>query len=548
MRTTSKNRTNLFFSGVLILTISNLLIKLIGMMYKIPLAHILDDYGMGIFNAAYQVYVWFYMISTAGLPIAVSILISESRARGNFKETKRIFKITMLLFLAIGLFGMSVMIFGSGFFSKHFIGNPECFLSIIAIAPTLFFICISSAVRGYFQGYQNMFPTAISQLIEALGKLVLGILFAKYAIDRGYPLYIVAAFSIAGLTVGAAVGMIFLVISKLFFKSDVYDLEYVNENSEAAVASPTGKIIKRLIVLAVPITISASVMSLTNLIDVVIINRGLISIGFTAEEATALYGNYTGLCVPMYNFPPILIYPISYSIIPLISAANEAKDRIKAQLVMNSSLRVTAVLAIPCALGLSVMAEPILKLLYRAEQAEKAAPYLSILALSVFFVCMLSITNAMLQACKHERKPIYSMLTGAAVKLVTSFILIRMPIGNGSFLGMYGTPISTFLCYLVITVMNFAFLAKYVGVIPNVTKVFIKPLGASIICIGFARVFFEIICNYLPYKLSTLIAIASAVPVYVVMTFLIKAIDKDDVLLLPKGKKIYAILHKIKLV
>jgi len=184
----------MFFSGVLVLTIANLLIKVIGLLFKIPITNIIGDEGMGYFNAAYTIYTWFYMISTAGLPVAVSVMISKGRTSGNFKEVKKIYKITMLLFVAIGLVGMLLMIFLSKSFADV-MGSRSIYLSIIAIAPTLFFICISSAVRGYFQGYQNMFPTAVSQIIEALGKLILGILFANYAISKGYDLPMVAAYA-----------------------------------------------------------------------------------------------------------------------------------------------------------------------------------------------------------------------------------------------------------------------------------------------------------------------------------------------------------------
>jgi len=537
----------MFFSGVLVLTIANLLIKVIGLLFKIPITNIIGDEGMGYFNAAYTIYTWFYMISTAGLPVAVSVMISKGRTSGNFKEVKKIYKITMLLFVAIGLVGMLLMIFLSKSFADV-MGSRSIYLSIIAIAPTLFFICISSAVRGYFQGYQNMFPTAVSQIIEALGKLILGILFANYAISKGYDLPMVAAYAISGLAIGAAGGMLYLLASKLLFKPMLYDAEFQKPEDTVFADRKSSAILKNLVVIAIPITISASVMSLTNLIDAAVVIRRLMSTGLTEELAVASYGNYTSLAVPMFNLPPVLIYPISYSIIPLLSSIIETKDRARAELVTNSALRVAALIAIPCALGMSVLSKPILSLFYKQSSVESAAPLLSILSLSVFFIGMLSITNAVLQANGQERKPIVSMLVGSGVKLVSSYILIGLPVGNGEYLRMYGTPISTFLCYLTVTLFNFYFLAKHVGIKPSVVSVFVKPFAAALVCAAAAIGSYTILNGFMPgSRLVTLASILVAAIVYVLLIFVVKAINKDDVMLLPKGKFIYGLLHKIKL-
>ncbi len=539
----TKNSTNLFFSGVIVLTVSNILIKAIGLLFKIPLNHIVGDTGMGYFNAAYTIYTWFYMISTAGLPIAVSIMISDSRAKGNFKQVKRIFNVTLLLFVIIGLVGMSAMIFGSKWFAAAMKADPT-YLCIIAIAPTLFFICISSAIRGFFQGYQQMIPTAISQVIEAVCKLAIGILMAVWSINKGYEIHVVAAFTITGLTIGAALGMLFLTVAKLMFRESKYNAEYMYLSTGTETVSATSDILKRLVITAVPITISASVMSLTNLIDVMIVQRRLQDIGLTQIEAVTKFGNYTTLCVPMFNLPPVLIYPISYSIIPLITASVASGNKERSRVIMESSMRIAAIIAIPSALGLSALSKPILNLFYTAKSVEMAAPLLSMLAPSVFFVCMLSITNALLQACGHERKPIISMLIGAGVKLVSSYILIGIPS-----IGIYGTPIGTFLCYLTVTVINLYFVAKYIRIMPTVKSTFVKPFIASVIGVGASvGAYYLLSMIKSESRIFTLAAILVAFIIYAVLIFVMKAVSKDDILLIPKGQKIYGILHKLRLV
>ena len=201
---TVKSNTSLFFSGVVILTAANLIVKIIGLLFKIPMANTFGDEVMGYYNSAYAIYTFFYMISTAGLPVAVSIMIAESRAKGKLKQIKRIFTVTVGLFFLIGLAGMAMMFFGSGWYSADVLKAEPTKYSIMVIAPMLFLICISSAIRGYFQGFQQMMPTAVSELIEAFCKLAVGIALAAYAADR-YPgqYHIIAAYAAIGLTVGA---------------------------------------------------------------------------------------------------------------------------------------------------------------------------------------------------------------------------------------------------------------------------------------------------------------------------------------------------------
>lgn len=476
----TKNSTKLFFSGVLVLTISNLMIKAIGALFKIPMNHIVGDQGMGYYSSAYTIYTFFYMVSTAGLPVAISLLVSENRAKGRLKQVKKVFKLALILFLGVGLVGTAAMFFGAHGFAGLLKAEPT-YYCIIAIAPTLFFICLSSALRGYFQGYQSMMPVAISQLIEAVCKLFLGIIFATYALNKYGPaketIHYVAAYAVLGLTIGAGIGMVYLFFSKMLFKSHKYDAEYLEISGVDDTTDSNGSILKKIFLIALPVTVSASVMSLTNLIDMALIQRLLQSFrGLTEAQATSVYGNYTSLCVPLFNMPPYLIYPISYSIVPMIKTAVASGDKKRASLVMESSLRVAVIIGIPCGLGMAALAEPILNFFgYRHWSVVSAAPLLALLAPSTFFICVLSVTNAILQANGFERKPVISMLAGAGVKIVSNTILIR-------FIGMTGTPISTFLCYLTATALNIYFIIKHVGLKFNFGRIFLRPLLCGILC------------------------------------------------------------------
>lgn len=537
-----RKSTKLFLSGVLILTITNIIVKAIGLLFKIPMNNSLGTTVMGYYNQSYTIYTLLYMISTAGLPIAVSRMISETRSRGLIEQSRRIYRAAMALFFVIGLAGMGIMLFGAKWYSTNVLSASNAASCIMMIAPTLFFICVSSAYRGYFQGYQLMFPTAVSQLLEAVCKLGVGLALAIYARNQGKADYIVAAYAAVGLTIGAALGMLFLMIFKKRFREEVYNAELLEVMPESDAVEPYKQIVKALLVIAIPITISASVMSFTNLIDSALISNLLQNVwNMTEEAATDLYGCYTTQAVSLCNLPPVLIYPISYSIIPLISMANSQGDTLRAKRVMESSLRVSVLIGLPCALGLAVLSEPILHLLF-TNGVEMSAPLLSVLSPSTFFICVLSVTNAILQANGYERLPLVSMLCGAVVKITSSYLLIR-------FFGIIGTPLSTFLCYLTITAFNFFFVAKKVGLIPHFGRVFIRPFFASLVCAASAWGVFEVLNGILslPAKIAVLLSIAVAACVYALFIFLIRAVTKEDVLLLPKGAHIARLLTRFKL-
>lgn len=523
---------------MLILTFSNVLIKAVGLLFKIPLTNLIGETGMGYFNAAYTIYAWFYMLTTAGLSVAVSMIVSESRARANTKQIKIIVRTVLLLFFAIGAVGTLIMVLGANKFAE-LIRVPEAAICIIAIAPSLFFSCMSSALRGYFQGYQVMFPTAVSQVMEALGKLFIGISIAKYTLNLGMKTQNVAACALLGIAIGVAAGFLFLTVAKLCFNEKKYNNEYERLEGDSVKVENGRSIAARLIKIAIPITISSSVMSLTSIFDTVIMPSGLMKYGYTNEAAVEIYGNYTSLAVPMFNLPPVLIYAITYSVIPLITASVTRREHDEARRYMSSSIKLTSLIAMPCAVGLSVLAYQILSLFFRADMVANGSGMLAALAPSVFFVCMVAITNAILQACGKERMPIISMLAGSAVKLVGSIVLIPI-------LGKYGSPVSTLVCYMTIVALNMYFVAKYAGVTPSIINVYLKPLVASAACGITAMLVSYKLTSVLGSTISTALAIVCAVIVYAAFVLLLKCLTKEDVEVLPKGEKVYAILKKLK--
>ncbi len=527
----AKRSTKLFFSGVLVLTIANIVNKAVGLFMKVPLLSIVGEEGMGYFNQAYTVYTALFMISTTGLPTAVSLLVAESRAKGNVKETKRIYNITVSLFTVIGLIGTIIMMAGAGAFADM-TQSPNAKLSIIFLGPTMFFICISSALRGYFQGYQHMVPMAVSEFIESVMKVAVGIILALWAKGQGLGVEYVAAYAIIGVTSGVALGAVYLLLSKWFFKTQKYDEEYYVEGKIEVVPSRKS-ILKRLVVIAVPITISASMLSVTEMIDLVILMNRLMSIGHTAQTANAAYGIWKTSVVPLFDMPPVLIYPISYSLIPMIRATLARGDTKRTSVYMHMSLRIASIMALPCALGMSVMAHPIIRMIFGKSSADAGAPLLTLLAPTIYFLCLLSVSNALLQANGFERKPIISMIAGALVKLVLTYVLVGIPM-----FGMNGLPISTFCCYLVVASFNIFFLVRHVGLKLDLDRMLVRPLISAAACAASAFGVYYLTSSLIDYRVSLFAGIAVGVIVYVVLIFATKAISVDDIMLIPKAERL----------
>ncbi len=528
-RSGNKSR-HIFFFGVLFLGSANVLVKIIGLLFKIPMSYALGDEGMGYFNSAYQIYTWLYMLSTAGLPVAVSILIAAARAKGDAPRVRRIFGVTKVTFVILGAAGTAaMMLFADGFAAA--IGTPNAGPAIFAIAPTLFFICISSAMRGYFQGYRYMAPPAVSQVLEALGKLLIGVLLAFRAVRLGYSLPYIAAYAVAGLAVGEAAGMFYLMAAKwLYEKKNRFAVSSAAEVTP--VASGTA-VFGELLRIALPITAGASVMSLTGLLDLVLVQRRLQTIGYTVGAATAFYGNYTTLVVPMFNLPPALIYPLTTALTPALSAAVAAGNRVAAEKQTQTVMRLSSLIALPAALGMAVFSRPILSLFFRSDMVERAAPLLSCLAPAVFFLSLLTVTNAVLQANGMAARPMIAMLVGGAVKLVSSYVLLGIPA-----VGVAGVPLSTLLCYFFALAVNLSALARHVGVFPSPGGVFFRPLLSSVLSVGAALGFYVLLGGDHGGKLLILTTILVATVFYTAAVFLTRAVTPDDLSLLPGGRHV----------
>ncbi len=526
-----------FMSGVLVLSLSTVIVKIIGLAVKIPLLATLGATGMGYFNSAYEIYALLCVISTAGLPVALSMLVSAGRERGDIAGAKQAYNWALGIFLTLGAVGSGVMLLFSRQISE-LVGNIEARLCIMAIAPALFFICFSSAVRGYFQGLGDMAPTAISQLIEAIGKLIFGVGFGAFSLYKGATLAEAAAMSVLGLTLGIFISSLYLFVKKVL---------------ERQIATGSGTVSREknipatLIKIAVPITLSSAVLSTVRIIDMALILRRLQSGGMGALEANEIYGSYTTLAVPVFSLVPSLITPISLSLVPRLSAAVERGDGDGEAEVADRAQRLTVLLSMPASMGIALYARPILMLLFSGQEraVDIAAPLLALLGASVLFSGMITTTNAILQSYRQTVKPIVSMAIGTAVKLAGAYILIGIPE-----IGVYGSPISTLICNITVTAINLWFIGKRLPESHHnsgLGRIYLRPLAASLLAIGASFAVYLFVLGFSKnVKMSFIAAFIVAAVLYVVFALLLRAVSREDIADIPMGEKILLIFDRTR--
>ena len=543
----AKNKGQTLMFGALILMISNIVVKIIGSFLRVPLTNIFGVEGMAYYNAAYSIYVTFYTISTAGIPVAVSRMIATANSENKHNEIKRIFKVAFSLFFVIGVVGTSVMMI----FAKQFAGAakmPDAFLAMLCIAPTIFFICLSSAYRGYFQGLSNMTPTAVSQVIEALAKFGIGIFCAIYFTRQGYPIHQVAAFVILGVTIGVFLGVVYGAVTKAMFSSAAS-----TENCNDACRSHKS-ILKELVIIAIPITLASSILGLTNMADTMLFANGLQAGGVSEKVATSCYGTYTSMVYPLFNLVPPFIYTFAISAIPAISSSIAIGNRNKATKDIESAFRNCAIIAIPSAIGLATLSERVISFLFENEEiimengkslnsVGLAAPALSVISIGILFLGVISITNAVLQATKMERFTIISTVSGIIVKVISLIFLSRAFAP-----GLLGAALSTLLCYFTIMCLNLVFMFKKSGFAIKPLRLLAKPMISGILC-GFAAYYTAELASFasMSNRICTLLSIAVAAAVYFVSLVVMKGLNRYDVMMMPKGTKLCKLLDRFNL-
>jgi len=592
-------KQNTFFGGAAILAVGILVVKLIGMFYKIPLVNIIGEQGTADFNNAYNIYAVLLTISTAGLPVAVSKLVSEANALNRRNQVRRTFRLAMGLFLTLGVLSFLVMYFRADWLAG-LMNDTKAAAGIRALAPAVVCVGCLAAFRGYTQGHSNMTPTSVTQIIEALCKLVVGLALAYWLIKAGQPAEIAAAGAITGVTVGTLVALAYMILS--------FAIAQGRENRLTDdVPDSAGSILKDILRIAVPITLSSSMVGIVTVIDSSLVQGQLqrvlleepecwalyaefidltalesarnvwlntpsvsaVAVVPTIEALTAhveqnmpaavalyevleslsrtLYGNYSG-ALSIYNLPTALMTAVTASVIPAVSGALAKRDRRGAARITGSALRISALLAFPMGVGLFVLGTPIMRLLFSdGLTIDLAGPLLSTLGLATVFVCLMLVCNSVLQAYGFLNLPVVVMLLGGALKIAANYNVVAMPE-----VGIYGAPVGNILCFGLCLLLDLAIIARVIPGRPRYFPIFMKPLVASVLMGGGAWAVYGLLSRLLTEEgilsrtgnaVATLAAIAVAVVLYFVLVVALRCISRDDLLLMPKGEKLARLLR-----
>lgn len=592
-------------NGAMMLMFAVVLVKLIGALFKMPLTDMLGATGRGYFSSAYEVYTPIFAISMAGLPVAVSKMVAENVALNRHREARMVFKVSQRIFTVVGIAGTLVLLIAS-FPYTQFVASKGSLPAVLCVAPSIFFCCYMSAYRGYYEGLRNMTPTAISQVIEALGKLLIGLALVKLIISIGEGQYEAgmlasgnvsatvfgkevvsqteansvilpwaAAGAVLGVTVGSIASNVFLIINYKL-KGDGFTREQLVNSPKSA---PSDVLAKNMIKIAVPMVISALVLNVTNLIDTSTVqarlmtaletdfdtvmqmhgdaftqavNNSRLDLSNLAEVRSYLWGSYS-MALDFRSLVSTITIQLGVSALPALAAAWATKDKVSTKSTIETVIRISMLIALPAGIGMAALAEPILTILYgRGESADAISvvtPILISYGLATPIMAISTPTNNMLQAIGRTDIPVKSVIVGAVCKIVCNFILVGNPKIN-----IYGAVVGTILFYVVIVAFNLISLLRISKVKVHWISVFGKPFICAALCGVTAFAANGLLTRLFPADtsqsilnmgtVSAVISIGLAMIVYVISLLLIKGISREDVSVLPKGEKIAKTLEK----
>ena len=505
--------------GISVLAVTGIVNKVIGVFFSIPLARILGDTGLGLFQTVFPTYNLLLTVSSAGLPVAVSRLVAHYLARSDPRNAKRVFKVALGMLVCIGLFFSFLMLLSNEFLVR-LVGVEEAAKGFRVIAPCVALVCALSAFRGFMQGQQNMVPTAISQVVEQVGRVAISLPLAAIGMRRS--MADGAAGALIGITFVEALALLYMIVRYFVRKSD-FDA-YTQLSVDPPV--PRKKLMLRLIVISVPITVSACIIPLSSFIDSALMVNRMVSSGLGRDTATALYGIFSGMVIRLINIPTALALAISISLVPAVSAVKAVEDKAAIRRESTNGIRYAFLIGFPCSIGMSVLAKPILPFFYvetlTAERLHIASELLTVSALTVVLFMVVQATSSILQGLHKQRIPMYTMIAGVVCKIILNYTLIGTP-----GIHIHGGPIASLVCYSVALIPNLVFCCRYAEMSFDWKEWILKP-GLASAGMGFTVFLMK---KILPLsRLSTVLEIIVGVLAFLLIAYIDRAITKEDLL------------------
>lgn len=521
----AKNTKSLL-GGMTVLGLTGIICKLVGVLYSIPLTWIIGADGLGIFQSVFPTYNLLLTVSSAGLPVAVSRMVSHCLAKDDPHNAKRVFRTALWLLTALGLICTIIMLVCNPLLVAR-VSEPQSSLGFYVIAPCVAIVCVLSAFRGFMQGQQNMVPTATSQLIEQVGKVFISLPLAyvgsKHSLAGG------AAGALLGITIVEALALLYMVVLYLRRRGTFDAIPQLS--AEDPIPAPV--LGKRLLHISIPITISACIVPLAQFVDSAMMVDRMIASGLTQEAARPLYGIFSGLVIRLINVPTALALAVAMSLVPAISAAKAVGDEQGIARQANLGLRFAFLIGFPCSIGMSLLSRQLMGFFYESSLSDEhlriASELLSMSSLTVVLFTVVQATSSILQGLHKQRIPMYTLVAGVFCKITLNYLLVGTPGVN-----IYGGPIASIVCYSVSMIPNLYYVCKYGHMPFNWIGWVVRPGLATAVMGGavyLARAF-------LPAgRVWTLIEIALGVAVYLGAALLFKALTADDLRSLKHKRK-----------
>ena len=515
----SASSNNKFLKGTLILTVSSIVVKVIGSLNWIILSRVLGGEGIGLYQMGFPIYLMAITLSSAGIPVAISIITAEKLAQKDFLGAKRVFNVSLRLLFVTGLVFASALFFGAHWLiDNHWIRDSRAYYSIIALAPAVFFVTFLASFRGYLQGWQIMTPTAASEIVEQLMRVVTMIVFANMFMPHGL------AYAARGASMGTGVGAFCALLVLMWFYGRLKqklkaDLQQQNP---LATRESARAIISRLLRLALPVSMSSLMLPVVANLDLLIVPQRLEAAGFHISQATEFFGYLTGMAVPLINLATIFTAAMTISLVPAISESRALNDVFGIRAKTRTAFRVALIITCPCFVGMYFLAEKIAALIYNAPGAADAIQTMSV---GILLLGLHQISTGILQGLGRTSIPVINMILAAAVKVFLSWTLTAIPT-----LGIKGAAMATVVDFGLAAVLNMIFIYKYTGFALSFSGVF-KP-AVSAAAMG-AAVYGVITLAVSWGAWAILAAIAVAVPVYGGVLLAVGGMGKDDLESLP---------------
>ena len=511
------NNQKSIVGGVTVLGLSGFICKIVGALYRIPLTWIVGVNGLAIYQLVFPTYNILLTVSAAGLPVAISRMVSFSLAQNDPRSAKRIFRIALFVLGALGCISTALMIYFSPQLAERVL-NPEARLGFVAIAPAVLLVCIMSALRGFMQGQQNMAPTAISQLIEQVGKVVIILPMAYYGI-RVSPAF-AAAMVLLGNTIAEAIALLYMAIACWRSRKVV---AAIRQDEEKPIER-TGTLMRRLFSLSIPIALGSCIIPMAGFIDSGMVLGRLAKAGIEQGQALILYGSYSGYVISLINVPTALSIAIAMSLVPAISSAIAREDRDGMKKQGAIGIRFSFLIGLPCSIGMSMLSGQILSAIYRFDSPEILQVTSQLLSLSSLTIVLFTVTQStegILQGLHKQRIPMYSLMAGVAVKISLNYTLM----GNPN-IHIYGAPLASIACYTVSMIPNLYFTHKHMQMKADWKNMLGRPLLATA---GMAAVLYGSIRLLPQGRFWTLLLILIGIGAYLGFALLFGAMSREDV-------------------